>query len=96
LQSKDRKQQGREVPSKLKARTTLLLILGILLLLSGSIFTLQGLGILGPTDGFMYNSQTWVFQGSVAAVIGAVLVVLALVLAMTAREKSGQAPQIKP
>ncbi len=71
----------------MKPRVVILLALGIILLLAGTVFTLQGLGILGPTNGFMYRSSAWIFNGSVSAVVGLALIVLTAFLART--------PQIK-
>jgi hypothetical protein len=46
---------------------------GILLALAGSIFTLQGLGIVGPSSSFMFQSATWIYQGLAAFFLGLLL-----------------------
>jgi hypothetical protein len=51
----------------------LLIIVGILILLSGVVFTLQGSGIVGPQGSFMFDNPTWVYQGVAAAIIGLVI-----------------------
>lgn len=49
--------------------TTLFKILAILLILSGGIWTLQGLNLLPGT--FMRGDPQWVINGAVTALIGA-------------------------
>ena len=50
------------------------LFIGALLFLSGFIFMLQGLGIVGPTSSFMFRSQTWVYEGIAIWVVGLVII----------------------
>jgi hypothetical protein len=52
-------------------------ILGIVLLLMGAVFALQGYGIIGGSS--MTGSPFWLYTGSVIAVIGIVLAVLGFV-----------------
>ncbi len=53
-------------------------ILGAFLLVAGSFFTLQGLGIImWPADSFMLAEQKWVLYGALIAAAGALLIVLA-------------------
>lgn len=54
--------------------SALVILFGSLLLISGAIFTLQGYGIVGPRASFMYSSSTWVYQGILILLIGAVVV----------------------
>ena len=50
-----------------------LLIPGILLALAGLVFTLQGLGIVGPTSSFMFQSTTWIYEGLAVFFVGLLL-----------------------
>jgi len=52
-----------------------LVVPGILLALAGGTFTLQGLGVVGPSSSFMYQSTTWIYDGVAALVVGLVLIV---------------------
>jgi hypothetical protein len=56
--------------------SALMMLFGVLLALSGSIFTLQGFGIVGPSNGFMFESQIWVRQGLAILVIGIAVLLL--------------------
>jgi hypothetical protein len=53
-----------------------LVVPGILLGLAGFVFTLQGLGIVGPTTSFMFQSSTWVHDGAAILVVGVLLILL--------------------
>ncbi len=48
---------------------------GILVALSGLIFTLQGLGIVGPSGSLMFQSTTWVENGLAFFFVGLLLIV---------------------
>lgn len=50
-----------------------LVIPGILLALAGFVFTLQGLGIVGPTSSFMFQSTTWIYEGLAVFFVGLLL-----------------------
>ena len=52
-----------------------LLVPGILLALAGGTFMLQGLGVVGPSSSFMYQSTTWVYDGVAVLLVGLVLMV---------------------
>lgn len=51
--------------------SSLSLFFGALFLISGLIFTLQGLGIVGPSSSFMYQSSAWITYGLIILVVGA-------------------------
>jgi hypothetical protein len=53
--------------------SALMMLFGVLLAISGAVFTLQGLGIVGPSNGFMFNSQTWVTQGIIVLIVGIII-----------------------
>ena len=50
-----------------------LLVPGILLALAGFVFTLQGLGIVGPNGSLMFKSAAWIYQGLAAFFLGLLL-----------------------
>ena len=53
-------------------------IFGAFLLVAGSFFTLQGLGIImWPPESFMLAEQKWVLYGALIAAAGALLIMLA-------------------
>ncbi|MDV3277139.1 MAG: hypothetical protein LYZ69_01570 [Nitrososphaerales archaeon] len=64
----------------MKSSATALLVLGVIVALVGLTFALQGLSMVGPVGGLMYNNSTWVTQGSLTCVIGIVLIVAAYLL----------------
>jgi hypothetical protein len=48
----------------------IVLFLGALAALSGFVFTLQGMGIVGPSSSFMFRSSSWITYGIVFLVVG--------------------------
>ena len=52
-----------------------LMVFGVALILSGGLWTLQGLGIvMWPAESFMLADRSWAFNGIVTVAVGAVLV----------------------
>jgi len=57
---------------------TVLLIVGLILLLSGLVWTGQGLGYINwPQSSFMLKQTQWAYYGGGTAVVGLVLIWLA-------------------
>ncbi len=54
----------------MKPVPVLLIVLGVVLALAGVVFSLQGMGTVGPSSSFMYQNPSWTFQGAIVAVIG--------------------------
>jgi hypothetical protein len=54
-----------------------LMILGLLILIAGTIFALQGANLVGGSS-LMNGDPTWIYVGSVLGIVGLVLVALAL------------------
>jgi len=52
----------------------ILIVSGILILIFGIIFHLQGQGIVGPESSFMYSNPDWISYGQQIAIIGIVIV----------------------
>jgi len=63
-----------------KSRGALILIMfffGAIFALSGLVFILQGYGIVGPVSSFMFQSQTWIYQGIGILALGLAMLALA-------------------
>ena len=58
----------------MKASATILLFLGALIALSGFVFTLQGLGIVGPSSSFMFQSGSWILYGVIIFIVGLLMI----------------------
>ena len=53
----------------------ILLVLGVLLVLAGGLWTLQGLGIvMWPAESFMLADRTWAVNGAITVAVGVALV----------------------
>lgn len=57
-------------------RTPTLVVLGLLMALTGGVFTLQGLGYVGGSE--MSGDRTWATIGPIVAGLGVALVIVAL------------------
>ncbi len=59
-------------PAYIRAMRWVWLVLGILLVLAGAVWTLQGLGVIGGSS--MSNDTKWAVIGPVVAVVGVVAI----------------------
>ena len=58
---------------------TLLLLVGIIVCAAGILFAGQGLGYINwPASSFMINEMKWVYYGGSFAVVGILIIVIAL------------------
>jgi hypothetical protein len=75
----------------LKRSGLLVLVLGVLVALAGLVFTLQGLGYVGPVGGLMYNNSTWVTNGEITFVVGVIIAIAGIALG---RQSRAPAPKV--
>jgi len=57
-----------------------IIIAGIIITIFGIIFGLQGYGMLGPEQSFMYESTEWINNGNYIAMFGVILVLIGYVV----------------
>ena len=57
-----------------------IVIPGIILVVFGIIFNIQGQGIVGPESSFMYQSEDWIDYGIVISMIGVILILIGYVI----------------
>ena len=57
----------------------IIIILGIIIMIMGLIFHLQGQSIVGPESSFMYSNPQWVTYGIQIMAIGGVIAALGIV-----------------
>lgn len=63
---------------------TLVVVVGVVLMLLGAVWALQGVGTLGGS--FMSNNPTWLWIGAIAALVGLALLVFGVRLPGRAKE----------
>jgi uncharacterized membrane protein len=51
-----------------------LIILGIIIIVAGMIFHLQGKGIVGPESSFMYSNSEWITNGLQIVFLGILII----------------------
>ena len=57
-----------------------IIITGIVIAIFGIIFGLQGHGVVGPEQSFMYQNSEWVNNGNYIAMFGVVIVLVGYVV----------------
>jgi hypothetical protein len=57
-----------------------LIILGVIMVIAGIIFTLQSNSIVGPTSSFMYQNPEWTINGYVIIAIGIIIGIFGIIL----------------
>jgi len=55
-------------------------IVGIIILIFGIIFDLQGQGIIGPESSFMYSNPEWINNGHIIGIVGIVIGITGLII----------------
>ncbi|MEK6966013.1 MAG: hypothetical protein AABW62_01100 [Thermoproteota archaeon] len=51
-----------------------IIIIGVIVISFGIIFHLQGQGVVGPQESFMYENPNWITYGQQIAVIGMLII----------------------
>ena len=51
-----------------------LVVMGIIILILGGIFHLQGQSVVGPESSFMYSNPEWITYGIQIVIVGIILV----------------------
>lgn len=57
-----------------------LIILGVIIVTAGIIFTMQSKSIVGPTSSFMYQNPEWTINGYVIIAIGTITGIFGIIL----------------
>ena len=55
-------------------------LIGLILVVSGSIFILQSKSVVGPTSSFMYSNSEWTINGYIFVTTGIIISVLGVLL----------------
>lgn len=57
-----------------------LIIIGIIMIIAGLIFTLQSNSIVGPSSSFMYQNPEWTINGYIIIAIGTIIIIFGIVI----------------
>ena len=62
-----------------------IIIVGVIVLITGIIFHLQGQGVVGPESSFMYSNPEWITYGQEIAIIGIIILGIGIGLTVLKR-----------
>ncbi len=62
-----------------------IIIIGVIVLIFGIIFHLQGQGVVGPESSFMYSNPEWITYGQEIAIIGIIILGIGIGLTVSKR-----------
>jgi len=54
--------------------------IGIIVMIFGIVFFLQGHSVVGPKSSFMYSNPKWIINGQWIAIVGIIILVVGLLL----------------
>jgi hypothetical protein len=57
-----------------------LIVIGLILIILGTIFTLQSRSMIGPASSFMYSNPDWTINGYIAIGVGIAIFVSGIIL----------------
>jgi hypothetical protein len=57
-----------------------IIIIGVILIITGIVFTMQSKSIVGPSSSFMYQNPEWTVNGYVIITIGTIISVFGIVV----------------
>ncbi len=57
-----------------------IIVIGVIVLSFGIIFHLQGQGVVGPQESFMYENPNWITYGQQIVVIGILIIGVGIVV----------------
>ena len=58
----------------------LLIGIGIIVMIFGTMFFLQGHSIVGPKSSFMYSNPQWIINGQWIVIVGIIILVVGLLI----------------
>ena len=65
-----------------------IIIIGLILIIAGIVFTMQSKSIVGPSSSFMYQNPEWTVNGYVIIAIGTIVSVFGIVVWQIGTKKS--------
>ena len=57
-----------------------IIVIGVILIIAGIVFTMQSKSIVGPSSSFMYQNPEWTVNGYVIITIGTIISVFGIVV----------------
>ena len=67
-----------------------IIIIGVILIIAGIVFTMQSKSIVGPSSSFMYQNPEWTVNGYVIITIGTIISVFGIVVLQIDTKKTSR------
>ena len=61
--------------------------IGVIVMILGVIFHLQGHSVVGPQSSFMYSNPDWITYGMQIAIVGAIIISIGVITLLKFRKK---------
>ena len=65
-----------------------IIMIGLMLIIAGIVFTMQSKSIVGPSSSFMYQNPEWTINGYVIIAIGTIISIFGIVIWQSGTKKS--------
>ncbi|MGZ5501237.1 MAG: hypothetical protein ACXWEW_08825 [Nitrososphaeraceae archaeon] len=65
-----------------------LILIGLILIIAGIVFTMQSKSIVGPPSSFMYKNPEWTVNGYAIITLGTIIIVVGIILWQIRMKKS--------
>jgi len=65
-----------------------LIIVGIVMIILGVVFSLQSKSVIGPSSSFMYDNPEWAVNGSIIIEVGLIVVVVGGLIVVFIKRKN--------
>lgn len=62
------------------------IILGVIVVILGLVFHLQGRSIIGPESSFMYSNPEWITLGQQIIIVGILMIVAGLIIKLKSKQ----------
>jgi len=75
-----------DIQSRMNAIGKTLIIVGIVMIILGVVFSLQSKSVIGPSSSFMYDNPEWAINGSIIIDAGLIVMGIGLIVVFIKRK----------
>ena len=82
-----------DIQSRMNAIGKTLIIVGIIMIALGVVFSLQSESVIGPSSSFMYDNPEWAVNGSIIIEVGLIVVAVGSLIIVLIKRKNKTLPK---